>query len=129
MSNIYETTIIVKPDLANDQLKSLNTSIDHFFSDNNVTIGYREDWGIKNLKTSITQNLDYFKDLSPEEIANERKNKFLKIGRSDGFISTNEDFSSLTIKKNKFENILKSKKIQIGIGIGVILLGLIFLLI
>ena len=84
---------------------------------------------LENLKTSITQNLDYFKDLSPEEIANERKNKFLKIGRNDGFISTTEDFSSLTIKKNKFENILKSKKIQIGIGIGVILLGLIFLLI
>jgi len=84
---------------------------------------------LENLKTSITKNLDYFKDLSPEEIANERKNKFLKIGRNDGFISTTEDFSSLTIKKNKFENILKSKKIQIGIGIGVILLGLIFLLI
>ena len=84
---------------------------------------------LENLKTSITQNLDYFKDLSPEEIANERKNKFLKIGRNDGFISTTEDLSSLTIKKNKFENILKSKKIQIGIGIGVILLGLIFLLI
>ena len=84
---------------------------------------------LENLKTSITQNLDYFKDLSPEEIANERKNKFLKIGRNDGFISTTEDFSSLTIKKNKFENILKSKKIQIGIGIGVILLGLIFLII
>ena len=84
---------------------------------------------LENLKTSITQNLDYFKDLSPEEIANERKNKFLKIGRNDGFISTTEDLSSLTVKKNKFENILKSKKIQIGIGISVILLGLIFLLI
>ncbi|MDC3203884.1 acetyl-CoA carboxylase carboxyltransferase subunit alpha [Candidatus Pelagibacter sp.] len=84
---------------------------------------------LENLKTCITQNLDYFKDLSPEEIANERKNKFLKIGRNDGFISTTDDFSSLTIKKNKFENILKSKKIQIGIGIGVILLGLIFLII
>ena len=84
---------------------------------------------LENLKTSITQNLDYFKDLSPEEIANERKNKFLKIGRNDGFISTTEDFSSLTIKKNKFENILKSKKIQIGFGISVILLGLIILLI
>ena len=84
---------------------------------------------LENLKTSIKQNLDYFKDLSPEEIANERKNKFLKIGRNDGFISTTEDLSSLTVKKNKFENILKSKKIQIGIGISVILLGLIFLLI
>jgi acetyl-CoA carboxylase carboxyl transferase subunit alpha len=84
---------------------------------------------LENLKTSITQNLDYFKDLSSEEIANERKNKFLKIGRNDGFISTTEDLSSLTVKINKFENILKSKKIQIVIGISVILLGLIILLI
>ena len=55
MTNIYETTIIVKPDLANDQLKSLNTSIDQFFSENKVTIGYKEDWGIKNLKSSINK--------------------------------------------------------------------------
>ena len=55
MSNIYETTIIVKPDLANDQLKNLNTSIDQFFSDNNVSIGYKEDWGIKNLKSAINK--------------------------------------------------------------------------
>ena len=53
MTNIYETTIIVKPDLANDQLKNLNTSIDQFFSENNINIGYKEDWGIKNLKSSI----------------------------------------------------------------------------
>ena len=53
MTNIYETTIIVKPDLANDQMKNLNTSIDQFFSENNVSIGYKEDWGIKNLKSTI----------------------------------------------------------------------------
>ena len=53
MSNIYETTIIVKPDLANDQMKNLNLSIDNFFSENNISIGYKEDWGIKNLKFSI----------------------------------------------------------------------------
>ena len=84
---------------------------------------------LENVKTSITQNLDYFKDMSPEELTNERKNKFLKIGRNDGFISTSQDLSSLTVKKNKFENILKLKKIQIGFGISVILLGLIILLI
>ena len=53
MSNIYETTIIVKPDLANDQMKNFISSIDKFFSDNSISIGYREDWGIKNLKFSI----------------------------------------------------------------------------
>ena len=40
MSNIYETTIIVKPDLANDQMKNLNSSIDQFFSENNVSIDF-----------------------------------------------------------------------------------------
>ena len=55
MSSIYETTIIVKPDLANDQMKNLNSSIDKFFSENSVSIGYKEDWGIKNLKYSINK--------------------------------------------------------------------------
>ena len=55
MTNIYETTIIVKPDLANDQMKNLNTSIDQFFSENDVSIGYKEDWGIKNLKSAINK--------------------------------------------------------------------------
>ena len=53
MTNIYETTIIVKPDLANDQMKNLTSSIDQFFTENSISIGYREDWGIKNLKFSI----------------------------------------------------------------------------
>ena len=52
MTNIYETTIIVKPDLANDQMKNLTSSIDQFFTENSISIGYREDWGIKNLKFS-----------------------------------------------------------------------------
>ena len=34
MTNIYETTLIVKPDLANDQMKNLNNSIEQFFNDN-----------------------------------------------------------------------------------------------
>ena len=32
-----------------------NETIVVFFSDNNVSIGYREDWGIKNLKSSINK--------------------------------------------------------------------------
>ena len=63
---------------------------------------------LENLKTSITQNLDYFKDLSPEEIANERKNKFLKIGRNDGFISTTEDFAVIF-----YSDIVESNNITI----------------
>jgi ribosomal protein S6 len=55
MTNIYETTIIVKPDLANDQMKNFIASIDQFFAENNISIGYREDWGIKNLKFVISK--------------------------------------------------------------------------
>ena len=57
MGNIYETTMIVKPDLSNDQVKNLSSIIEGFFNDNNVVIGYKEDWGIKNLKFSISKYL------------------------------------------------------------------------
>jgi len=77
---------------------------------------------IENLRTSITNNLNYFKDLSSLEIMNERKNKFLNIGRNKGFISNSEDLSTLTIKKNYFNKILKYKKYLIGAGISVAIL-------
>ena len=81
----------------------------------------------KSLKDSISKNLDYFKDLSSEEIMNERKNKFLKIGRNQGFISNSEDLSTLTIKNNNFDKIFKSKKVLIGsIIAGFVLLVAVF---
>jgi len=55
MSNIYETTMIVKPDLSNDQVKNLTNALEGFFNESNVTIGYKEDWGIKNLKFPINK--------------------------------------------------------------------------
>jgi len=67
------------------------------------------------VKQSLIKNLDYFKELSIEEIVSERKNKFLKIGRNEGFISSNEDLTTLTIKKNNIDKILGSKKILVGI--------------
>jgi acetyl-CoA carboxylase carboxyl transferase subunit alpha len=82
---------------------------------------------LKNLRNSISKNLDYFKDFSSEEIMNERKNKFLKIGRNKGFISSTEDLSTLSIKNNNLDKILKSKKIMIGLAIlGLILLFAVF---
>ena len=79
---------------------------------------------LENLKVSISKNLGYFKDLSPEEIMNERKSKFLKIGRSKGFITNSEDLSKLTIEDKNFHKIFKSKKILITAAI----IGLIFLI-
>ena len=43
-----------------------------------------------------------------------QQEKSLKIGRNQGFISNSEDLSTLTIKNNNFEKILKSKKVLIG---------------
>ena len=67
--------------------------------------------------------------MTPEDIMNERKNKFLKIGRNDGFMSNAEDLSNLTIKKNNFDNIFKSKKLLFGIGAGLLFIAFLFFLI
>ena len=72
---------------------------------------------LENLRTSISKNLNYFKDLSSEEIMSERKNKFLRIGRNKGFVSTHEDLSTLTIKQNNLNNLLQSKKFLLSLAI------------
>jgi acetyl-CoA carboxylase carboxyl transferase subunit alpha len=84
-----------------------------------------KDLMLENLRKSISKNLDYFKNLSSEDIMNERKNKFLKIGRNKGFIGNSEDLSILSQKNNNINKIFKSKKILIGSTI----LGIIFLVV
>ena len=64
---------------------------------------------LNNVRQTLIKNLNYFSELSSEEIMNERKNKFLKIGWNDGFMTSTEDLSTLTIKKNNLDKILKSK--------------------
>ncbi len=82
-----------------------------------------KDLMLKNLRTSLSKNLDYFKNLSSEEILDDRKNKFLKIGRNKGFNNRSEDLGNLTFKTNNVFEILKSKKTIFLIGIsGLILL-------
>ena len=80
---------------------------------------------LERLRQSITKNLNYFKNLSSDEIMNERKHKFLKIGRNKGFTSNSEDLSTLISRPNNFDNILKSNKILIGSTVA----GLILLLV
>jgi len=72
------------------------------------------------LRNSITKNLQDFELMSSEEVFNNRKNKFLRIGRSKGFISNLEELSSLKSDKKNLDFILKSKK-SITIGIAIIL--------
>ena len=95
MVNIYETTMIVKPDLSNDQVKILTTSIEAFFNESKVTIGYKEDWGIKNLKFLINK---YAKG-SFKFIRFSADSSFPK--KLDTFLKFNSDcLRFLTIKSN-----------------------------
>ncbi len=65
---------------------------------------------LESIRLSIKQNLEYFKEMSPEQIYEERKNKFLKIGRNKGFIDNLENLSSLNSQTNNFDKIFKSKR-------------------
>ena len=65
---------------------------------------------LNNVRKSILQNLETYKDVSNEEILNQRKNKFLKIGRSKGFIDNPDVLSDLSIKNNNLNQFFESKR-------------------
>ena len=66
---------------------------------------------LDNVRNSITNNLNDFSSMSKDEVLNHRKNKFLSIGRSKGFISETKTDDSLHMKQN-FLDILKIKIIK-----------------
>jgi acetyl-CoA carboxylase carboxyl transferase subunit alpha len=80
---------------------------------------------LDNVRKSIEINLDEFINMNGDEILNHRKNKFLTIGRSKGFVSQLDDLSVLSVKKNMIntliDNFFKPKKI-LGISFVVIVL-------
>jgi len=88
---------------------------------------------LNNVRKSIENNLNEFFNMSGDEIFNHRKNKFLTIGRSKGFVSQLDDLSTLSMKKNKIntfiENFFKSKFSLVASSVVIILLSyLIFFL-
>ena len=83
---------------------------------------------LENLKKSISKNLSEFKNFTDEEILNHRKNKFLKVGRTKGFIDNPESLSSLNFKTSKFDEFSKSKKNIIIAGVITIVLILSYFL-
>jgi len=66
---------------------------------------------LNNVKNSIINNLNEFSSMSKEEVLNHRKNKFLSIGRSKGFVSETKTDDSLHMKQN-FLDILKIKIVK-----------------
>ena len=88
---------------------------------------------LDNVRKSIEINLNESSNVREDEIFNHRKNKFLTIGRSKGFVSQLDDLSTLSMKKNKInifiENFFKSQmKLGISFVIMVLLGYLIFFL-
>ena len=66
---------------------------------------------LNNIRNSIINNLNDFNSMSKDEILNHRKNKFLSIGRSKGFISQSVDDDSLHMKQNPVD-VLKVKIVK-----------------
>ena len=61
---------------------------------------------LKNVKNSIERSLNDFSSLSREDIFEERKKKFLSIGRSKGFYSSGRNNDKLISSRNFFEELL-----------------------
>ena len=81
---------------------------------------------LENVRNALNKNLENFKQMSPEEIFDGRKNKFLKIGRSKGFMRNLNELSSQNLEKNNLNHFLKSKKIfVVGVGLTIFFIGLI----
>jgi len=87
---------------------------------------------LNNVRNSITNNLNDFNLMSKDEVLNHRKNKFLSIGRSKGFISETKTDDSLHMKQNFLDilkiKIIKNKNQLIIASIVLILTALIFLM-
>ena len=84
---------------------------------------------LENIKNAISQNLDFFKNMTSDEILNHRKNKFLKIGRSKGFVANPESLSAVQTSGFNFQEIIKSKKsVLITAGVVVALIAIIALI-
>jgi acetyl-CoA carboxylase carboxyl transferase subunit alpha len=82
---------------------------------------------LDNVRKSIENNLNNFYNMSKDEIFNQRKNKFLTIGRNKGFVGQLDDLSTLSMKKNKInifiENFFKSTKNRIVVTVALVLIS------
>ena len=65
---------------------------------------------LKNVNKILTSSLNTFRSMSADEIYNDRKNKFIKIGRSKGFVTNTDELSNLNVSKDQIYRILKDKK-------------------
>ena len=73
---------------------------------------------LKNVRNSLINNLIFFSNMGSEEIFNQRKNRFLSIGRSKGFVSQtkiNQNLSMEISTVQKLKNLIeKNYRVLIG---------------
>ena len=84
---------------------------------------------IENIKKEIIFTLNSFKEMTPEEIYNNRKSKFLSIGRKKGFVKNIEELSALTHNQNNFEVYFEKLKNNINIVLVTLIVLVLFLII
>ena len=78
------------------------------------------------VKKSISKNLEHFKGMSPAAILNQRKNKFLKIGRGKGFTDNPESLNAIENKNNIEKFFYDKKNIYYLAGSILLIVALIF---
>ena len=85
---------------------------------------------LENVRKSIEKNLIEFESKNSEEIISHRKNKFLQIGRTKGFVSKLDDLNTLSMKKSKLDGFFEklfTSNIKITILIFVIFAMVLYL--
>jgi len=87
---------------------------------------------LSNVKNSISESLKSLKNLQPDEILLQRKNRFLSIGRKKGFTNNKTGNEKLSMKISifdKFQNLIKSNQIFVFGTLFLIFVLLFFILI
>ncbi len=62
---------------------------------------------LDNVRSSIKKNLNFFTNMGKDEILMQRKNKFLSIGRNQGFKTTSKISDNLSMQNNIVEKFVK----------------------
>ena len=85
---------------------------------------------LDNVRSSLRKNLNYFSNMSQDEILMDRKNKFLSIGRSKGFVKNTNISDNLVMKMTlveKIKNYINKHKNNIFLTIFAVLIIFVFI--
>ena len=63
---------------------------------------------LENVRISLQKNLDFFLNMSKEDIITQRKNKFLSIGRNRGFTKQKNVEETLRMQESIFNKLMKN---------------------